>query len=153
MFVPQSFESRDVVKLVGVTERELRHWADLKIMVPEIANAVGRPGIRRKYSFQNLVETGILKTLLRHGLNLHEAGRILKKYQESYKRHLPGPLYLVVQGESTSFIQSQNGGKKTLMAKLEKLLDPDMDQDAFFVVAIHHIQDRLRSQVGGLDQK
>ena len=87
MFV-HKFENREVVKLVGVTERELRHWADLKIIVPDIANAVGRPGIRRKYSVQNLVEAGILKTLLKHGLNLHDAGKILEIYKESFKKKM-----------------------------------------------------------------
>ena len=150
MFQPQSFESRDVVKLVGVTERELRHWADLKIIVPDIANAVGRPGIRRKYSFQNLVESGILKTLLNQGLTLHEAGRILEKYQNSLKKDLPGPLYLVVQGESTSLVSNKKGGRKTFMATLEKLLDPQMDRDAFLIVAVHQIRDRLTTQISTL---
>lgn len=147
MFLPQSFESRDVVKFVGVTERELRHWADLKIIVPDIANAVGRPGIRRKYSFQNLVESGIVKTLLNQGLTLHEAGRILKRYQKSFTKDLPGPLYLVVQeGNQLHWYQTKKA-RKTFMANLEKLLDPQMDRDAFLIVAIHHIQDRLRHQI------
>ena len=152
MFVKQ-FENREIVNLLGVTERELRHWADLKIIIPEIANAVGRPGIRRKYSVQNLVEAGILKTLLKHGLNLHEAGKILKNYQESFKKILPGPLYLVVQGETTSFIQNPKGEKKALVAKLARLLDPDMDRDAYLVVAIHHIKDRLSKQISALYPK
>jgi len=150
MFVEQPFENRDVVSLVGVTERELRHWTDLKIIVPKVAQAVGRPGVRRKYSFENLVEAGILKTLLRNGLNLHDAGQILRKYQVLFKKFLPGPLYLVVQGETTSFFQSSVGEKKTLVTKLEKLLDPDMDRDAFLVVAIHHIKDRLTNQIQAL---
>lgn len=153
MLQPQSFESREVVKLVGVTERELRHWADLKILVPHIANAVGRPGVRRKYSFQNLVEAGILRTLLRNGLTLHDAARILKNYQVSFKKQLPGHLYLVVQGENTSFIPGKKGERGKLMARLEKLLDPDKDRDAFLVLAIHHIQNRLMNRIQGRNQQ
>jgi DNA-binding transcriptional MerR regulator len=156
MFVPKPpevFESRDVRSLVGVSERELRHWADLKIIVPAIADSQGKPGIRRKYSFKNLVEVGLLKTLLRHGFNLYEARKILEKYQYSYKKTLPGPLYLVVQEKTTWLVESPKGGRSALWAKLDKFLDPELDRDAFFVVAIHHIQERLAKHIQMLYSK
>ena len=71
-----AFESRNVVSLVGVSERELRHWADRGIVVPDIADAVGRPGVRRQYSFENLLQAAIIKELLRQGINLHEAAKM-----------------------------------------------------------------------------
>lgn len=58
-----SFESRQVVRLVEISERTLRYLADRGIVVPELADAVGRPGIRRRYSFRNLVEGGVINRL------------------------------------------------------------------------------------------
>ena len=58
------FESRNVVRLLGITERELRYWAVLGIVKPQIAAAAGRPGIRRRYSFKNVVQAGLVQMLL-----------------------------------------------------------------------------------------
>src|SRR6266852_2696881 len=93
-----SFEARDVVRLVQIPERALRYWADRRVVVPAIADAVGRPGKRRRYSFQNLVECGIVDDLFAYGINLHEAAAILKFVQRSlFFAHAPSLFYLVIQ--------------------------------------------------------
>lgn len=142
-----TFESRNVVSLVGITERELRHWADRGIVVPDIADAVGRPGVRRRYSFENLVQTAIVKELLRQGINLHDAGQILTVYKNSLKKLSPGHLYLVIQNGKASFLPMKSKEPEALGVRLEKLLDPRMDRDSFSIVAIHQLKDRLSARV------
>lgn len=141
------FESRNVVSLVGVTERELRHWADRGIVVPDIADAVGRPGVRRRYSFENLVQAAIVKELLRQGINLHDAGRILTVYKNSLSKDSPGRLYLVIQNGTAKVLDMTGQPTKALGARLEKLLDPQMALDSFSVVAIHQLKERLSTRV------
>ena len=141
-----AFESRNVVNLVGVSERELRHWADRGIVVPDIADAVGRPGVRRQYSFANLLEAAIIRELLRQGINLHEAGRMLMVYKaDSLARHSPGPLYLIIQEGTARVLKGPP--TKALGARLVKLLDPHMAQDSFSLVAIHQLKERLIARV------
>ena len=147
MLSEPTFESRNVVSLVGVTERELRHWADRGIVAPDIADAVGRPGVRRRYSFENLVQAAIVKELLRQGINLHEAGRILTVYKNSLGKHSPGRLYLVIQNGTASVLDMKSQKPKALGARFEKLLDPQMDLDSFSVVAIHQLKERLIRRV------
>lgn len=142
-----TFESRNVVGLVQVTERELRHWADRGILTPDVADAVGRPGIRRRYSFENLVQAAIVKELLRQGINLHEAGRILTVYKNSMARHSPGHLYLVIQNGAANVLDMKGQPAKALGARLEKLLDPQMALDSFSIVAIHQLKERLTTRV------
>ena len=142
-----AFESRNVVSLVGVSERELRHWADRGIVVPDIADAVGRPGVRRQYSFENLLQAAIIKELLRQGINLHEAAKMLIVYKNSLSKHSPGRLYLVIQKGTASVLEMKGQPAKALGARLEKLLDPHMAQDSFSVVAIHQIRERLITHV------
>jgi DNA-binding transcriptional MerR regulator len=72
------FESREIVKLIGVDERRLRYFADKNIVVPSIANAVGRPGIRRKYSLENIVDVYIANKLMDFGLTIPAIKRMLK---------------------------------------------------------------------------
>jgi DNA-binding transcriptional MerR regulator len=147
MFSDLTFESRNVVGLVGVTERALRHWADRGIVVPDIADAVGRPGVRRRYSFENLVQASIVMELLRQGINLHDAGRIVGEYRHSLMKHSPGHLYLVIQNGTASVLDMTGQPAKALGARLEKLLDPQMARDSFSVVAIHQLKDRLIARV------
>jgi DNA-binding transcriptional MerR regulator len=149
MFVNQDFESRDVVKLVGVTERELRHWCDIKVLLPEVANSVGKPGIRRRYSFENLVDAGIIKALLGHGVTLHQAGQILGTYRSSKYRlmpHPPGSLFLVIQNGRAVVVTN-------LDSRFKKFLDPRRGQDSFFVIAIHYIQGQLMDQISQMVQR
>lgn len=142
-----TFESRNVVGLVGVSERALRHWADRGVLAPDIADAVGRPGVRRRYSFENLLEASIVKELLRQGINLHDAGRILITYKNSLRKHSPGRLYLVIQNGTASVLDMKSQKPKALGARLEKFLDPEMARDSFSVIAIHQLRDRLRDRV------
>src|SRR5215467_7392898 len=94
-----SFENREVVKLTGASERALRYWGDRHIVVPDIADAVGRPGIRRRYSFPNLVECGLVVELLSYGINLRQARNILKFVRKMrYFHYWPTQCFLVVQG-------------------------------------------------------
>src|SRR5262249_17890934 len=148
-----TFESRNVVGLVGVTERALRHWADRGIVVPDIADAVGRPGVRRRYGFENLVQAAIVKELLRQGINLHDAGRMLNIYKSSLRKQSPGRLYLVIQNGTASVLDMKGQPTKTLGARLEQFLDPQMAHDSFSVIAIHQLRDRLRERVKDTTQK
>ena len=164
-----AFESREVVRLVGVPERALRHWADRGIVVPDIADAKGRPGIRRKYSFDNLVEAGIVKELLGHGINLHEARGIVAVFKRSLLlKYIPGPLFLIIEAGMPSRVLCESmrqtyqarlkrvfpklvvdvgptRGRK-LGARLAKMLDV-ADHESQLVVAIHRIRDRLTEQI------
>ena len=151
MLSEPAYESRNVVNLVGVSERELRHWADRGIVVPDIADAVGRPGVRRQYSFDNLLEAAIIKELLRQGINLHKAGRMLMVYKNnSLARHSPGRLYLIIEGETAQVLEMKGAPTK---ARLVKLLEPHMAQDSFSLVAIHQLKDQLIMRVKEMRQQ
>jgi hypothetical protein len=164
-----SFENREVVKLTGASERALRYWGDRRIVVPDIADAVGRPGIRRRYSFPNLVECGLVIELLQYGISPVQLRAILVFLRKSlYFTHWPRQYFLVVQeGVAVgAFIdQTQRGHTARLTASfprsvkklstsaklgdyLERILR-DADQgDSFLVVAVHAITERLAAAVG-----
>ncbi len=145
MLSESAFESRNVVKLVGVSERALRHWADRGIVVPDIADAVGRPGVRRRYSFENLLQAAMIKELLRQGMNLHEAGRMLLVYKnDSLTRHSPGRLYLIIQHGTAQVLEMKGAPTK---ARLVKLLEPHMAENSFSLVAIHQLKEQLMTRV------
>ena len=149
MFVPQIFESRDVVKLVGVSERELRHWCEIKILLPDIADSVGKPGVRRQFSFENLIDCGILKALLAHGLTLHQSGQILEVYRSSNYRLLakpPGSLFLVIRNGGAHIVTNVDSRFKNFLASQK-------GQDSFFAISVHTIRGRLAKAINQRTQK
>ena len=82
-----SFESREIVKLVGITPRQASYWPLIGIIKPDISDASGRSS-RRIYSFWNLMEFEITKELEKSGLELAEIKSIiswLKKNRGEFK--------------------------------------------------------------------
>jgi DNA-binding transcriptional MerR regulator len=77
----QYFESRQVTELVGVPARSLKYWAASGILVPE-KDAVGRPGIRRGYTFKNLVEIAVLYELYKLKVSTSLAREAIRRLRE-----------------------------------------------------------------------
>jgi DNA-binding transcriptional MerR regulator len=72
------FESGKAAEIVGIPERTLRYWATIKLIEP-VREAEGRPGIRRGYSFDNLVEAAILRELSKQRVNVTQSREVLDK--------------------------------------------------------------------------
>lgn len=165
------FESRDLVRLLGISERELRYWAVLGIIKPQFGAAVGKPGIRRRYSFRNLVEVGLVQMLLANHISLHVAPKFLRFVaQAGFYLWRPTRLYLVVQkGDLVrAYVLDQTPRKSTMKHDwtsktitdlgdptstslgdhLEQLLEDPDKRDFLVVIAVHHVRDRLAKQLG-----
>lgn len=54
------YESKEAAGKIGIPERTLRYWATIGVLNPAV-DAVGRPGIRRKYDERNIKEGKRLK--------------------------------------------------------------------------------------------
>jgi DNA-binding transcriptional MerR regulator len=169
MQLTASFENREVVAFTGVSERALRYWADRGVVVPDVADAVGRPGVRRRYSFPNLVECGIVLELLRYGINIVQVRDILRFVRKMrYFQHWPGQCFLVVQrgwavglfvaeaprghmAEVTARfprVRTKLPRKAKLGDFLERILR-DADQgESLLIVAVHTITERMATATG-----
>jgi len=56
-------------EIVGITYRQLDYWARTELVRPSLADAAGS-GSRRQYSFRDLLELKVVKTLLDNGIDL-----------------------------------------------------------------------------------
>jgi DNA-binding transcriptional MerR regulator len=82
----QGYRVPDVVKIVGITYRQLDYWARTGLVTPSIQDARGS-GTQRLYSFQDLVALRVIKGLLDTGVSLQ---RVRKAVQ--HVRALDRPL-------------------------------------------------------------
>jgi DNA-binding transcriptional MerR regulator len=78
----QQFTSRDVVKLTGITPRQLQWWDERGIVVPT------RQGHRRLYSFEDLSEVAVICQLRRKGFSLQRVRKVIRFLQKEFSKRL-----------------------------------------------------------------
>lgn len=62
-------------KIVGITYRQLDYWARTDLLRPSLAEAEGS-GSRRLYSYRDLLELRMIKTLLDAGIRLESVRQV-----------------------------------------------------------------------------
>jgi DNA-binding transcriptional MerR regulator len=65
----EGFSGKTTAEIVGITYRQLDYWARTDLIRPELADAKGS-GSRRRYSYRNLLELKLVKTMLDSGIKL-----------------------------------------------------------------------------------
>ena len=65
----EGFSGKQAAEIVGITYRQLDYWARTDLIRPALADAQGS-GSRRLYSYRNLLELKVIKTLLDAGIKL-----------------------------------------------------------------------------------
>ena len=77
-----SFTSQDVVRLTGITARQLQWWDERGIVVP------ARQGHRRVYSFEDLTEVAVICELRRKGFSLQRMRKVVRFLQKEFSKRL-----------------------------------------------------------------
>jgi len=67
--VVEYFSGKRAAEVVGITYRQLDYWARTDLVRPSVADAKGS-GSRRQYSYRDLLELKVIKTLLDAGIKL-----------------------------------------------------------------------------------
>jgi DNA-binding transcriptional MerR regulator len=98
----EGFSGREAADIVGITYRQLDYWARTDLIRPSLADAKGS-GSRRRYSYRDLIELKMIKTLL-------DAGQRLERVRQAfdYLRDLGDDLtsvQLVIAGDSVVLVR------------------------------------------------
>lgn len=78
----ESFTSRDVIRLTGITARQLQWWDERGLVVPS------RDGHRRVYSFEDLTEVAVICELRRKGFSLQRMRTVVRFLQKEFSKRL-----------------------------------------------------------------
>lgn len=76
------FSGPTVCRLTGVTYRQLDYWARTGLVTPSITPASGS-GSKRTYSYGDLVEVKVIKSLLNSGVSLARARQAVECLRRS----------------------------------------------------------------------
>ena len=69
------YSGTQTAKIVGITYRQLDYWARTDLIRPSLAEATGS-GSRRRYSYRDLLELRVIKTLLDAGIRLESVREV-----------------------------------------------------------------------------
>jgi len=78
----ETFTSRDVVSLTGITPRQLQWWDERHIVVPS------RQGHRRLYSMEDLAEVAVICELRHRGFSLQRVRKVMRFLQREFGKRL-----------------------------------------------------------------
>ena len=100
----QGFSGRKTAEIVGITYRQLDYWARTDLLVPSLAEARGS-GSRRLYSYRDLLELKIIKTLLDAGLKLESVRQAFDYMREHLIEDIT-TANLVISGKTSVLVRS-----------------------------------------------
>jgi DNA-binding transcriptional MerR regulator len=92
------YSGTKAAKIVGITYRQLDYWARTDLVRPSLADADGS-GSRRAYSYRDLLELRMIKTLLDAGIRL-ESVREVFAYLRSHVSTDITSAHIVINGST-----------------------------------------------------
>jgi len=78
----KAFSTQEVIRLTGITARQLQWWDERGIIVP------ARQGHRRTYSFEDLTEVAVICELRRKGFSLQRMRKVVRFLKKEFGRRL-----------------------------------------------------------------
>src|SRR6187200_1687097 len=86
--------------IVGITYRQLDYWARTGLVRPSLADAAGS-GSRRLYSYNDLLELRVIRSLLDAGLKLESVRSVFAYLREHVGTDIAAA-HLVIDGSSVT---------------------------------------------------
>lgn len=71
----EGFTAEQAMRFTGCTAHQLRYWDRIGLVKPSVQQTGGRPGVRRLYSFRDLVALKVVRSLLDGGMSLQRVRR------------------------------------------------------------------------------
>lgn len=95
---PEGFSGTHAAKVVGISYRQLDYWARTDLIRPSLTDATGS-GSRRRYSYKDLLELRVVKTLIDAGLKLESVREVFDYMREHVQEDIASA-HLVISGNS-----------------------------------------------------
>ncbi|MGE3621524.1 MAG: MerR family transcriptional regulator [Acidimicrobiia bacterium] len=143
------WSGREAADIVGITYRQLDYWARTNLIRPSLADAQGS-GSRRRYSYRDLIELRMVKTLVDAGQKLERVRAAFSYLRErlgddlaSAKLVIAGDSVVLVhegedlidvvnryQGQGVLNLLALDGVTEQVDARIRELRDSDSDAPA-----------------------
>jgi DNA-binding transcriptional MerR regulator len=129
------YSGRKAAEVVGISYRQLDYWARTDLVRPSLAEARGS-GSRRLYSYRDLLELKVIKTLLDAGLKLESVRQVFTYMREQLGEDISSA-NLVISGRSSVLVRSG-----------EELIDVlQQGQGVLNVLALSGVKDEIDAKI------
>ena len=98
------FSGRSAAEIVGISYRQLDYWARTDLVRPSVTDAAGS-GSRRRYSYSDLLELKVIKSLLDSGIRLESVRQVFSYVREHLGEDISAA-NIVISGNSTVLVKS-----------------------------------------------
>lgn len=102
----RGYSSRDTADIVGITYRQLDYWARTDLIRPSLADARGS-GSQRRYSYRDLIELRIIKTLLDTGCPLARVRTAIDHLQATEEDYATAAS-IVITGDTAILVRTRD---------------------------------------------
>jgi DNA-binding transcriptional MerR regulator len=102
----ESFSGKKAADVVGISYRQLDYWARTDLIRPSLADARGS-GSRRRYSYRDLLELKLVKTLLDDGIKLESIRNAFGYLRDQLGEDL-STAKLVIAGNSAVLVREND---------------------------------------------
>lgn len=102
----ESFSGKKAADVVGISYRQLDYWARTDLIRPSVSDAKGS-GSRRRYSYRDLLELKLVKTLLDDGIKLESIREAFGYLRDQLGEDL-STAKLVIAGNSAVLVREND---------------------------------------------
>ena len=135
--VVEGFSGKRTAEIVGITYRQLDYWARTDLVRPSLADAAGS-GSRRKYTYQDLLELKLIKTLLDAGIKLESVRAAFSYLRDNLGEDIASAR-LVITGTSAVLVRDD--------AELIDVVNRTRGQGVLNLLALDDVQSDLRDAI------
>ncbi|MEZ5381167.1 MAG: MerR family transcriptional regulator [Microthrixaceae bacterium] len=96
------YSGRKTAEIVGISYRQLDYWARTDLLRPSLTDATGS-GSRRRYSYRDLLELKVIKSLLDAGIKLEQVRNVFTYVKERLGEDV-ATANLVIQGKRSVLV-------------------------------------------------
>ncbi|MEZ5244014.1 MAG: MerR family transcriptional regulator [Acidimicrobiales bacterium] len=98
------FSGKRTAEIVDITYRQLDYWARTDLVRPSLADASGS-GSRRQYSYRDLLELKVIKSLLDSGIRLEQVRKVFE-YMRNHLGEDVASANLVIDGSNSVLVNT-----------------------------------------------
>ena len=129
------YSGAKAAEIVGITYRQLDYWARTDLVRPSLVDASGS-GSRRRYSYRDLLELRVIKSLLDAGIKLESVREVFSYLKDNLGEDVASA-NLVIQGNQAVLVR--DGGELIDLVK--------KGQGVLNVLALSHVVDDLDARI------
>ena len=165
----EGFTAEQASRFTGCTAHQLRYWDRISLVKPSVQSTGGRPGVRRLYSFRDLIGLRVIRSLLEGGMSLQRVRRAIEylRRKAGLEEHL-SEVKLVTDGQSVFKICRNDGeildalkeGQMAFFLAIDDIargVDRRVAQYLYdrdeFIEALKRVESNLEEELGAEDRR